>query len=113
MEDEAAVEKMHVFSAQEAEMDFNAGNYRFITYGLATGPYYDRDSLDKAYGIHYENQGCEVDDSSMIGASAYNFRMEWLLRSKLGKHWKLEYDWKCDSLEHDFYLRHKNDSNYY
>jgi hypothetical protein len=111
--EKANAEKMHIFSSAEAEIDFNNGNYRFITYGLEAGPYYDRESVDEAFGIHYENQGCEVEDSSLIGANAYNFRMEWLLRSKLGKNWKIEYDWKCDSLEHEHYLAHKNDSNYY
>lgn len=106
-------EKMHVFSSAEADVDFKAGNYRFISYGLEVPPRYNRDSLDKAFGIRWDNQGCEVEDSSIIGANAYNWRMEYLLQQKLGRNWKTEYDWKCDSLQHDFYLKHRNDSNYY
>jgi hypothetical protein len=90
------------FSATDAKADFEKRNYRMITYGFPAVDevYLAQDSLAKIYGFYYDNQGCDVYDSSFIGADAYNSEMAVLLQKKNGQFWKQDFDWKIDSIKH-------------
>jgi hypothetical protein len=98
------------FSATDAKADFEKGNYRMITYGLSDADDLAQDSLAKIYGFYYDNQGCDVYDSSLIGADAYNCEMATLLQKKNGKWWKEDFDWKIDSISHYFHLKMRKES---
>jgi hypothetical protein len=101
------------FTAADAEADYEKGNYRLITYGLQVSigdRYPSTDSLAKVYGFYYDNQGCDVYEASLAGADEYNFTMERLLQKRNGKHWKEDFDWKMDSMAHEYDLKHRDDT---